>query len=103
MQNAGRKFFECDPNLWDDLNDVGLRGHYICSVFGARLMVKKRSGLIVNISSGGGLQYFFNVPYGVGKAAVSFVIHFFILRKNYYLKLEQENIKVLFFSLIECQ
>lgn len=72
MQNANLKFYECDPMLWDEINDVGLRGHYICSVFGARLMAKKRSGLIVNVSSGGGLQYFFNVPYGVGKAAVNY-------------------------------
>uniref|UniRef100_A0A915C7A1 Dehydrogenase/reductase SDR family member 1 n=1 Tax=Parascaris univalens TaxID=6257 RepID=A0A915C7A1_PARUN len=33
-------------------------------------MVPRRSGLIVNISSVGGLQYFFNVAYGVGKCAV---------------------------------
>lgn len=46
------------------------RGHYLCSVYGARLMVPAGRGLIVVISSIGGLQYFFNVPYGVGKAAV---------------------------------
>lgn len=33
-------------------------------------MVPAGRGLIVIISSVGGLQYFFNVPYGVGKAAV---------------------------------
>ena len=33
-------------------------------------MVKRRSGLIVNVSSPGGLRYLFNVAYGVGKAAV---------------------------------
>jgi dehydrogenase/reductase SDR family protein 1 len=32
-------------------------------------MVPNKRGLIVNISSGGGLRYLFNVPYGVGKAA----------------------------------
>lgn len=46
------------------------RGHYFCSVYGARLMVPAGRGLIVIISSTGGLQYLFNVPYGVGKAAV---------------------------------
>ncbi|KAJ1360349.1 Dehydrogenase reductase SDR member 1 [Parelaphostrongylus tenuis] len=34
------------------------------------MMVKRRSGLIVNMSSAAGLQYTFNVPYGVGKAAI---------------------------------
>ena len=33
-------------------------------------MVPRKNGLIVNISSGGGLIYLFNVAYGVGKAAV---------------------------------
>uniref|UniRef100_F6Q1B4 Dehydrogenase/reductase 1 n=1 Tax=Equus caballus TaxID=9796 RepID=F6Q1B4_HORSE len=45
------------------------RGHYLCSVYGARLMVPAGRGLIVVISSAGGLQYLFNVSYGVGKAA----------------------------------
>lgn len=34
-------------------------------------MVAQGSGLIIMISSMGGLRYLFNVPYGVGKAAVS--------------------------------
>lgn len=33
-------------------------------------MVPAGKGLIVIVSSPGGLQYMFNVPYGVGKAAV---------------------------------
>ena len=33
-------------------------------------MVERKDGLIVNISSPGGLRYLFNVVYGVGKAAV---------------------------------
>uniref|UniRef100_A0A8I5ZVF5 Dehydrogenase/reductase 1 n=2 Tax=Rattus norvegicus TaxID=10116 RepID=A0A8I5ZVF5_RAT len=45
------------------------RGHYLCSVYGARLMVPAGKGLIVVVSSPGGLQHMFNVPYGVGKAA----------------------------------
>ena len=33
-------------------------------------MVPRKKGLIVNITSLGGLQYAFNVAYGVGKAGV---------------------------------
>jgi dehydrogenase/reductase SDR family protein 1 len=33
-------------------------------------MVERKDGLIVNVSSPGGLRYLFNVVYGVGKAAV---------------------------------
>ena len=32
-------------------------------------MVDRKDGLIVNVSSVGGLKYLFNVPYGIGKAA----------------------------------
>lgn len=53
------------------MNNVGLRGYYVTSLYAARLFVKNNSGgLIVNISSRGGSSYLFNVPYGVGKAAV---------------------------------
>lgn len=69
MDNIEKAFWEIPASIWDDINDVGLRGHYLCSVYGARLMVPAGRGLIVVISSVGGLQYFFNVPYGVGKAA----------------------------------
>ena len=35
-----------------------------------RVMTQQKNGLIVNVSSAGGLKYLFNVPYGVGKAAL---------------------------------
>lgn len=70
VDNLGKKFWETDPLFWDEINNVGLRNHYICSVYAARLMVPKKSGLIVNISSWGGLGYLLNMPYGVGKEAV---------------------------------
>ncbi|XP_059564988.1 dehydrogenase/reductase SDR family member 1 [Myotis daubentonii] len=69
IDNRKKAFWESPASMWDDVNNVGLRGHYLCSVYGARLMVPAGRGLIVVISSIGGLQYLFNVPYGVGKAA----------------------------------
>ncbi|XP_041092831.1 dehydrogenase/reductase SDR family member 1-like isoform X2 [Polyodon spathula] len=69
FDNLGKTFWEMPPSVWDDMNNVGLRGHYICSVYAARMMVPAGRGLIVIISSTGRLQYDFNVPYGVGKAA----------------------------------
>ncbi|KAM9202359.1 dehydrogenase/reductase SDR family member 1 [Dugong dugon] len=68
LNNKKNAFWE-SPAFPDDINNVGLRGHYLCSVYGARLMVPSGQGLIVVISSFGGLQYAFSVPYGVGKAA----------------------------------
>ncbi|NP_001002205.1 dehydrogenase/reductase SDR family member 1 [Danio rerio] len=69
LDNVSKKFWEVDPGIWDTINNTGLRGHYFCSVYAARLMVAQGKGLIVVISSMGGLRYLFNVPYGVGKAA----------------------------------
>jgi len=70
METHGQMFWEQSPTMWDDVNNVGLRNHYYCSVYGARLMVPRQQGLIVNISSFGGLRYLFNIPYGVGKEAL---------------------------------
>jgi len=70
FSNCDMPFWEMKPEVWDDINNVGLRNHYICSVYAARMMVPAKQGLIINISSIGGMRYLFNVPYGVGKAAV---------------------------------
>ena len=53
---------------WDKLNNVGLRSHYICAVYAARLMVPHRKGLIINISSFGGKCFLGFASYGIGKA-----------------------------------
>ena len=49
------------------------RNHYLCSTYAAQMMTEVRQGLIINVSSIGGTMYLFNVAYGVGKAAVSYV------------------------------
>ena len=69
FSNMGVKFWDTPVSMWDTVNNVGLRNHYICSVYAARMMVPRKQGLIVNISSGGGLRYLFNVVYGIGKEA----------------------------------
>jgi len=66
---TGKPYWEIEPDIFDEINNVGLRNHYYCSVYAARLMVPRKQGLIVFISSPGGLRYLFNVAYGVGKAA----------------------------------
>ncbi|KAL3866440.1 hypothetical protein ACJMK2_043736 [Sinanodonta woodiana] len=69
MKHSGISFWEQPLTMWDDMNNVGLRNNYICSVLAAKMMVPRKMGLIVNISSAGGLTYLFNVPYGIGKEA----------------------------------
>ena len=68
--NVGRRCWELDGGVWDRMNHVGLRGHYLASVHAARMMVARRSGLIVNVGSFASLGPMFSVAYGVGKAAV---------------------------------
>jgi dehydrogenase/reductase SDR family protein 1 len=51
----------------------------MCTVHAAKIMVPQKHGLIVNVSSAGGLSYLFNVAYGIGKEAVSLVCTDFIL------------------------
>ena len=51
------------------MNNVGLRSHYISSVFAARMMAPRGGGIIFTISSWGGLSYIFGPAYGAGKAA----------------------------------
>ncbi len=64
------KFWELPTEIWDQMHNVGLRSHFIASHAAAPLMIARRSGLIVNISSWGGRMFIFNVPYCVGKTAV---------------------------------
>ncbi|MFN6568153.1 SDR family NAD(P)-dependent oxidoreductase [Dendronalium sp. ChiSLP03b] len=65
----GKPFWDCEPSLWDASNNVGLRSHYVASVFAARMMTKRRQGLICTLSSWGGMSYIFGTAYGAGKAA----------------------------------
>jgi dehydrogenase/reductase SDR family protein 1 len=66
----GKPFWELPIALWDDLIGVGLRSHYVASWHAAPLMIEKKRGLIVNISSHGSREYLMGVSYGVGKAGV---------------------------------
>lgn len=65
----GKPFWQSDAALWDAVNNVGLRSHYVCSVFAARLMSNRQTGIICTISSWGGMSYIFGAAYGGGKSA----------------------------------
>lgn len=65
----GKPFWQSEPSLWDAVNNVGLRSHYVTSVFAARLMSDRQQGVICTISSWGGLSYLFGAAYGAGKSA----------------------------------
>ena len=63
-------FWEMPISFWDAFHMVGLRSHYVASVFAAPLMIEGGGGLIVCISAPGSMRYVQNVAYGVGKAGV---------------------------------
>jgi dehydrogenase/reductase SDR family protein 1 len=63
-------FWKVPVRLWDDFHAVGLRSHFVASQFCVPLMLGRKRGLIVNTSSGGGIRYTFNVPFGVQKCCV---------------------------------
>jgi len=74
--HEGRKFTYFKPFWeqpfwrWDAMFDAGVRAAYTASAFAARMMTKKKSGLIVNISFWSAQIYNGNAQYGVSKAAV---------------------------------
>lgn len=54
---------------WDAMFSTGVRGALRASQLATRLMLKQKSGLIVNVSYWAGQTYLSNLPYGVAKAA----------------------------------
>jgi NAD(P)-dependent dehydrogenase (short-subunit alcohol dehydrogenase family) len=66
----GKPFWELPIAAWDQVIDIGARSHYVAARFGVGMMLDQGSGLIVNVSSSGAIQYAHTVSYGVGKAAV---------------------------------
>lgn len=47
---------ELDEAVWDKVMNVNLKGLFFCSQAAARIMVKKGSGVIINMSSESGLE-----------------------------------------------
>lgn len=64
----------CDTSrpgeVWDLVNTVGLRNNYVCSNLALRHFAERGNGIVVNVSSWGGIMRIFDVAYGVGKAGV---------------------------------
>ena len=68
FNNQGVKFWELPHSTWDEINNAGLRDHFMCAAHAARLMVPRKRGLIVNISGLSGQQYLSNIVNGICKA-----------------------------------
>ena len=69
----GTPFWELPSSAWHDIVDVGTRSAYEACVGVAPLLLAagaEAGALIVNVSALGARKYLYNVPYGVGKAAL---------------------------------
>ncbi len=63
-------FWKQPIDLWEEMTKVGVRSNYVASIYATQLMLKRKQGLIVNISFYASFKYYGNVIYGVAKAAV---------------------------------
>ena len=66
----GKPFWERPFSVFDASIEIGLRSAHVMSALVAPIMVKNKSGLMVQVSSFGGVTYLFDVGYGVGKAGL---------------------------------
>ena len=68
---AARHFLEGDEAWWDQVLGVNLKGAYLCSDRAARSMVRRRSGVILHMSSGGATKaHRGNVAYDASKGGI---------------------------------
>jgi NAD(P)-dependent dehydrogenase (short-subunit alcohol dehydrogenase family) len=68
---AARHFLEGDEAWWDHVLGVNLKGAFLCSHRAAHLMVRKRSGVIISMSSGGATRaHRGNVAYDASKGGI---------------------------------
>lgn len=64
-------FVDTSPALWREVLDTNLWGAFLCCHAVVPLMIRQRSGVIVNMTSGAAIRTgFLNVPYGVSKAGL---------------------------------
>jgi len=68
-------FWQQPLHRWHSMMDAGVRAAFVASQHAARIMVPKRSGVIVNISFWPAQKYIGNVIYGVAKAATDKLTH----------------------------
>src|SRR6185312_9678864 len=68
---AARHFLEGDEAWWDQVLGVNLKGAFLCSKRAADVMVRKRAGVIINMSSGGATRaHRGNVAYDASKGGI---------------------------------
>lgn len=71
---SGKPITELAEEKWDEVFDLNLKAVYLASREAAKIMLSKKSGIVVNLASGGGLGpdpgYKPSVAYSASKAGV---------------------------------
>lgn len=68
---AAKHFLEGDETWWDKVVDVNLKGSFLCAHRAAHHMARRRSGVIINMSSGGATKaHRGNVAYDASKGGI---------------------------------
>jgi dehydrogenase/reductase SDR family protein 1 len=65
----GLPFWQQPAHRWTGMMDAGVRASFVASAAAARMMARRRSGLIVNIGFWAAKKYVGNSIYGISKAA----------------------------------
>jgi NAD(P)-dependent dehydrogenase (short-subunit alcohol dehydrogenase family) len=65
-----KPFWDQPLMQWDLMFGAGVRSHYVASRYAAKMMVSRKSGLIVNLSHWAAQKHSGNVCYGLSKAAI---------------------------------
>jgi len=71
LTDTMRHFLEADDAWWERIIAVNLTGAFLCGVRAAKIMARKRSGVIINVSSGGASRaHRGNAAYDAAKGGV---------------------------------
>ncbi len=69
--NEARHFLDGDEAWWDRVQNVNLKGAFLCSHRAAHIMARRRAGVILNVSSGGATRaHRGNVAYDASKGGI---------------------------------
>jgi len=71
LTNTARHFLEADEQWWDRILAANLKSAFLCALRAARVMVRRRQGSIINMSSGGASRaHRGNAAYDAAKGGV---------------------------------
>jgi NAD(P)-dependent dehydrogenase (short-subunit alcohol dehydrogenase family) len=71
LSDFNEEFWKQPIWRWDNMFQISLRSHFICSQEAAKIMINQKSGLIVTTGFWDDDKYLMNVPYDVVKMAKS--------------------------------